>query len=74
MSSRSTPPGLPRLFTLDDVAEATHRSYATVLSHVKDGRLRTVRPGGSHRHLVTEAAFEAYLTGTPEPQPEAVTW
>lgn len=60
---QSAAPTLPRLFTLAEVAEVTRQKYSTVLYHVQCGRLHTVRPGGTGRHLVTEDAFNAYLQG-----------
>lgn len=58
---------LPHLYTLADVAEATHQGYQTVWRHAAEGRLKTVRPGGGARRLVTEADFERYLFGDSNP-------
>lgn len=60
--------GLPKLYTVAEVAELTHAPPKSVLYWIYSGKLDSVRAG--RRRLVTEHALAKYL-GLPKSSDDA---
>jgi hypothetical protein len=58
------PPGLERLYTIDQIVQAGGPCRAKLYIDIKAGRLKAIKFGRSTR--ITESAYRAYVDGAPD--------